>query len=92
MKNFIFHQIYARYEKNFRKENCPFEKDLLISLWLLFLKSYIFSYMHQKRFHENRKFNFVLKICEIQKMLGNKNFYFKKSLENFFIEVISFVC
>ena len=36
MKNFILHQIYARYEKNVTWENCSFQKDLQITLWLFF--------------------------------------------------------
>ena len=67
MKNSIMHQIYARYEKNVKKENCLFQKDLQISFRLFSYKSYIFSFNHQKQFYENQKFNFPAKIYEIRK-------------------------
>ena len=53
MHNSILHQIYARYEKNIGKDNCWLQKDLQISSWLLFHESYIFSFIHEKRFYEN---------------------------------------
>ena len=62
MKNFILHQIYARYTKN-----CLFQKYLQISFCLFFHKIYIFSFIHQIRFYVNQKFNFSTKIYKIRK-------------------------
>ena len=67
MENSILHQIYPGYEKNVGKQNCLFEKDLKIRFSLFFYKSYIFSFIQQKLFYENQKFNFPAKIYEIRK-------------------------
>ena len=39
----------------------------IFDFWLFFHKSYTFSFIHQKRFYENQKFNFPDKIYEILK-------------------------
>ena len=79
--------MYAKYEKAFKKENYLFQKHLQISLQIFFHNSYIFSFIHQKRFHKNQNFNFPAKTYEIPKVIGNKIVYFKKiynfSLEHF---------
>ena len=64
-KLYFVHEIYARFEKNVGKVNFSFQKDLQISFWLFFHKSYIFSFIHWKSFSENQKFNFAAKIYKI---------------------------
>ena len=82
IKNYILYQIYARYVKNVRKENCLLKKDLQIISWLFFHKSYIFSFIHQKRFYENKKFNFPAKIYKIRKNCKKQNCLFSKDLQS----------
>ena len=81
MKNSILHRIYARYEKNVRKKNCSLRKDLQISFCLFFNKSYIFSFLHQKRLYENQKLNFAAKIFEIRENVKKQNFLFQKDFQ-----------
>ena len=33
MKNYILHQIYAKYKTNVENENCSFQKDLQINFY-----------------------------------------------------------
>ena len=65
-KKFYFAPNLCEIRKNVREENCLFEKYLQINFRIFFHESYIFSFIHQKRFHENKKFNFTAKIYEIQ--------------------------
>ena len=67
MQNSILHKIYARYEKNVCKEKRLFQKYLQISFTLFFYNSCIFSFILQRRFSENQKFNFPAKIYVIRK-------------------------
>ena len=67
LKIFIFHQIYAGYEKNVRKQNCLYWKDLQLRCWTFFYRSYIFLFIQLKSFFINKKFNFRPKIYEIRK-------------------------
>ena len=45
----------------------PLQKDLQTIFRLFFHKTHIFSFIHQKRFYGNQKFNFLDKIYEIRK-------------------------
>ena len=46
IKNSLFPWIYTRYEKNVKKQNCLFQRNLLICSWPFFHTSYIFSFIH----------------------------------------------
>ena len=67
IKNLIFPTKYATYGKNVRKENYLFKRDLQLRCCPFCHRSYIFSFIHQKSFSKNKKFNFPDKIYEIQK-------------------------
>ena len=80
IKNEKFYFASNLYEKNVKIGNFSFRKDLQISSHLFFHKSYTFSFIHQKRFHEKQIFNFLPQnIRETEKILRNKIVYFKKS-------------
>ena len=66
-KKFYFILNVCEIQKNVGKDNCSLEKDLQIGSWLFFHESYIFSFVHRKRFYKNQKFNFPAKIYEIWK-------------------------
>ena len=55
---------------------------------------FLFYFIHQKRFYENQKFNFLDKIYDMKKIFKNKIFSYKKILkftvDHFFIGVIYF--
>ena len=51
MKNSFLRQIYSRYQKNVN----------------VFHKSYIFSFIHQKRFYKNQEFYFFGNIYDTKK-------------------------
>ena len=66
-------------QKNAKKLNYLFQKDPQISSKLFFDESYIFQSIHQKFFHDNKKFNLPTKIYEIRKIiLEAKLFILKK--------------
>ena len=66
MENYILHRIYAGYGKIVKKLNFSFQKNLQICCRLFFHMSYIFSFIYQKRFYKNQKFNFFAKIYQIR--------------------------
>ena len=79
VKNFInikkFHFVLnlCGIQKNVKKQNFLFQKDLQIICWLFFHRSYTFSFIHQKRFFKNQKLNFPAKICEMRTKCSEQN-------------------
>ena len=63
------------------KQNCLFQINLQIRFWLFFHKTNIFSFIHQKVFLENHKFNFPAKIYEIRKKFLKSILYFQRDLK-----------
>ena len=61
-KKFYFAPNPCEIRKILRNKHCSFQKDLQIRFELFFHKSCIFSFLHQKRFYDNEKFNFLAKI------------------------------
>ena len=64
--NHTFFSISYNWKK-VEKNNCSFQKNLQINIRLFFHKNYIFSFIHQKGFYENKKFNFPAKLYEVRK-------------------------
>ena len=89
MKDSTLHQIYARCEKNVRRETCSFE-DLQISFWLVFHNSDIFSFIHKKRFNEKQKFNFLAEIYEIRKKSYETKLFISKRSTTLALNIFSY--
>ena len=72
-------QIIRNTEKMFGNKIIYFNKIYKLPLNYFFYRVFIFSFIHQKRFYENQKFNFSTKIYEISKKCWEKKIvYFKK--------------
>ena len=63
-----------------RKKIVYFQKNLQLCCSLLFHSSYNFSLIHQKRFYENKKFHFPVKI-RYGKNVKKQNCLFQKDLQ-----------
>ena len=82
MKNSIFYTKYVRYEKNVEMENYLPKWGLEFFIRPFFDKMYILCFDFKNTF-ENKKFNFLTKICEIWKKRWNAHLYDRIKFTNF---------
>ena len=74
IQNSIFPQNMRDKEKMLRN-NILISNHLQLRSPIFFHSSYVFPFIHEKRFYKNQKFNFSAKIYKIQKKRQETTFY-----------------